>query len=306
MDAPSHFDQPVREFLSYLKIEIGAAAATIEAYGRDLRDLVGDLTSRNVTSPQQVTPQHLVQHVRWLAREQNLEPSSITRHLSTIRVFFRFLHGNGRINEDPTRLLERPTQWRRLPGVLSPQQMRDLLTAPSPDMGRLWLRDKAMLELMYAAGLRASEVADLNLSDYNAKVGVVLVTGKGSRQRIVPVGIPAQEAVNQYVNGLRSDLIMRYSDGRDHGRLLLSQWGRPLERVAVWQIVRRCAKYGGLHKVHPHMLRHSFATHLLGGGADLRVVQELLGHADIATTQIYTHVDRTRLREVIARHHPRP
>jgi integrase/recombinase XerD len=168
-----------------------------------------------------------------------------------------------------------------------------------------WQRDKAMLELMYAAGLRASEVGSLRVSDYNTTLGVVLVTGKGQKQRMVPIGKPARNAVERYLEELYP-MLTRFGDQRDKGRLLLSNTGRPLERVAVWQIVRKCALLAGLEHVHPHKIRHSFATHLLAGGADLRVVQDLLGHADIATTQIYTHVDRSRLRDVVQRHHPRP
>jgi len=305
MDQPSPFDQPVREFLAYLKVEVGAAAATIEAYGLDLRDLLEHLTVLGIDQPQHITAKHMAEHMRWLYRERSLQPSSITRHLATLRVFFRFLEANGRIARNPTQLLDRPTQWKRLPGVLTPKQMKDLLAVPTPEHGRLWLRDKAMLELMYAAGLRASEVGALRVNEYNATLGVVLLTGKGSKQRMVPIGTPARDAIEQYMHELREHLT-RHNDGRDMGRLLLSQSGRPLERVAVWQIVRKCARLAGITKAHPHMLRHSFATHLLAGGADLRVVQDLLGHADIATTQIYTHVDRSRLREVIRLHHPRP
>jgi integrase/recombinase XerD len=187
---------------------------------------------------------------------------------------------------------------------MSPKQMKALLAAPTPESGRLWLRDKAMLELMYAAGLRASEVGALRTNEYNATLGVVLVTGKGQKQRMVPIGKPARTAVERYREELYPTLV-RFGDRRDNGRLLLSNTGRPLERVAVWQIVRKCALLVGLEYVHPHKIRHSFATHLLVGGADLRVVQDLLGHADIATTQIYTHVDSSRLRDVVRQHHPR-
>lgn len=201
-----------------------------------------------------------------------------------------------------------------MPGVLSPRQMKSLLDAPltmakNIDEGSantdLWIRDRAMLELMYAAGLRASEVGALRLNEYNPTLGVVLVNGKGNKQRLVPIGKPSMQWADRYLKEVREPLMSRFMDGRDQHRLLLSNNGRPLERIAVWQIVRRCANAAGLHEVHPHMLRHSFATHLLAGGADLRVVQELLGHADIATTQIYTHVDRSRLRDVVKKHHPR-
>ena len=305
MASPCPFAQPVRDFLVYLRVEAGLAAATLDAYGRDLAELVRSLQAQRISDPSRVTPGHLIEHVRALHRVRKLQPSSIARHLATIRVFFRFLKASGLIEDDPTRLLETPTRWKRLPGVLSPKQMRALLDAPTAEQGRLWRRDKAMLELMYAAGLRASEVGELGLREYNPTLGVVLVTGKGGKQRIVPVGAPAREAVDAYLDELRPALT-RFGDDRDQGKLLLSHTGRPLERVAVWQIVRRAAGRAGLRDVHPHMLRHSFATHLLAGGADLRVVQELLGHSDISTTQIYTHVDRSRLREVVRKHHPRP
>lgn len=304
MKATSHFARPVRDFLSYLRIEAGLAPATLDAYQRDLDDLLTFLGPDRVSIPEGVTPHHLAAHIRHLHRHRNLQPSSIARHLTTLRVFFRFHQANGAIEDNPARLLEPPTRWKRLPGVLSPNKMKKLLSAPHPDSGRLWLRDKAMLELMYAAGLRATEVALLRLTDYNPTLSVLLVSGKGSKQRLVPIGRPAREWTDRYLSELR-DHLTRFSDQRDRGQLLLSNNGRPLERIAVWQIVRRLADSAGLREVHPHMLRHSFATHLLSGGADLRVVQELLGHADIATTQIYTHVDYTRLREVIRKHHPR-
>lgn len=303
--AASLFEQPVREFLTYLKVEAGLAPATLRAYALDLRDLSQHMADAGVEQPGAVQPRHLAEHVRYLHREREMEPTSIARHLATLRMFFRFLVANRQIEEDPTRLLETPTRWKRLPGVLTPKQMKDLLKTPDAESGRLWLRDKAMLELMYAAGLRASEVGALRVNEYNATLGVLTVTGKGSKQRLVPIGRPAQEWVQRYLDELRGELT-RFGDGRDERRLLLSNTGRPLERVAVWQIVRRLAHKAGLRNVHPHMLRHSFATHLLIGGADLRVVQELLGHSDIATTQIYTHVDRSRLREVVRKHHPRP
>jgi len=324
----SRFAQPAREFFVYLRVEAGLAPATLEAYERDLRDLEEHLATLGVSEPARVTPRHLAEHVRYLSREREMQATSIARHLATLRVFFRFLKAQGQLTEDPTRLLETPTRWKRLPGVLSPGQMRKLLDAPHPDCGRLWLRDKAMLELMYAAGLRASEVGALRVRDYHDTVGVLLVNGKGAKQRLVPIGKPAQEWTQRYIDELRGQLLagaigsapsavgpkaptahgpqpIAHSQ-RPDDHLLLSNTGRPLERIAVWQIVRRCARRAGLGKAHPHMLRHSFATHMLVGGADLRVVQELLGHCDIATTQIYTHVDRSHLRAVVRKHHPRP
>ena len=305
MAETSPYERPVRDFLTYLRVEAGVARATLDAYRRDINDLVTFLAQRGLYRPARVRPADLAEHIRYLHRERNRQPASVARHLTTIRMFFRYLAANGQVDDDPTRLLEPPTRWRRLPGVLSPKQMRALLDAPTPDHGALWLRDKAMLELMYAAGLRATEIAALPVDAFNATLGVVLVTGKGGKQRVVPIGRPAQQWVERYRTELRSTLV-RYGDGRDEGRMLLSRTGRPLERVAVWQIIRRVAARAGVTDIHPHMLRHSFATHMLIGGADLRVVQELLGHSDIATTQVYTHVDRGHLKEVVQRHHPRP
>jgi integrase/recombinase XerD len=305
MAARCPFQQSLRDFLAYLRVEAGLAPATLEAYRRDLRDLVKDIEPNHPSGAASVTPADLADHLRRLHTERGMQASSITRHLASVRMFFRYLLANGRISEDPTRLLERPTRWRRLPGVLSPRQMKKLIDAPGPETGRLWQRDRALLELMYAAGLRASEVGAMRISEYNSTLAVLLIHGKGNKQRVVPIGQPAQRAADAYLAELRP-LLLERRHGRDCGRFLLSATGRPLERVAVWQIVRRHAARAGMANVHPHMLRHSFATHLLTGGADLRVVQELLGHADISTTQIYTHVDRTQLKEVIRRHHPRP
>lgn len=298
------FDRPVHDFLAYLRVEAGLATATLDAYRRDLRDCFADLVAHGITTLSAIGPQHLIDHLRRLRTDRQMQASSIARHLAAIRVFFRFVVANGFLTENPTDLLEPPTRWKRLPGVLSPQQMRRLLDAPQPEHGPLWLRDKAMLELMYAAGLRASEVGALRLDQVHESISVLTVTGKGNKQRLVPIGRPAMEWTRRYRAECRT-VLARELDGRDDHRLLLSNTGRPLERVAVWQIVRRNASRAGLKEAHPHMLRHSFATHLLTGGADLRVVQELLGHSDIATTQIYTHVDRSRLRDVMKAHHPR-
>ena len=301
----SGFDRPVRDFLTYVRIEAGLAPATLEAYGRDLGDLVASFVSNGIDSIDAVEPNDVADHLRGLSRDRGLEPTSITRHLATARVFFRRLCANGRIKRDPARLLERPTKWKRMPGVMSPVKMRRLVEAPQPEHGRLWVRDRAMLELMYAAGLRASEVTAIRLDEFHEQLASLTVTGKGSKQRVVPIGDPAVKWTLKYLEEVRPNLL-RFDDGRDRSHLMLSFSGRPLERVAVWQIVRKYAAVAGLDDVHPHKLRHSFATHLLMGGADLRVVQDLLGHADIGTTQIYTHVDRTQLREVVKSHHPRP
>ena len=301
----SNYDQQVRDFFGYLRVEAGLSPATLEAYRRDLGVLRNKIVAEAINCASEVTPSLLAAHIRWLHKDKGLQPSSIARHLSTIRMFFRFLQASHKIEHDPARLLETPTRWKRLPDVLSPQKMKKLIEAANPDSGKLWQRDRALLELMYAGGLRASEVAGVKPDDFKESLGVVLVTGKGSKDRLVPIGKPAREAIEAYIEELRPHLL-RFDDGRDEGKLLLSNTGRPLERVAIWQIVRKAAKRAELGHVHPHTLRHSFATHLLAGGADLRVVQELLGHSDIGTTQVYTHIDRSQLKAVVAKYHPRP
>jgi integrase/recombinase XerD len=301
-----------RQFLTYIRVECGLSANTLEAYSRDLGELLIDLQENGVQAAGAILPRQLSQHVSGLRTRRGLASSSIVRHIATVKVFCRWLQARGFIADNPAEILERPTRWRHLPGILSPLQLKALLAAPRPPEagGRdapsrvpLWLRDRAMLELMYASGLRASEVGAVQLTDLHETLGVVRLSGKGNKQRLVPVGRPAAEAIKRYLAECRP--LLARPDGRDKGRLLLSRSGRPLERVAVWQIVKRHARAAGLKNVHPHVLRHSFATHLLAGGADLRVVQELLGHSDIATTQIYTHVDRSHLKEVHRRHHPR-
>jgi len=297
-------DRAVDSFMSFARVEAGLAESTLEAYGRDLSVMCAFLVAQGVRTPGEVTMEHLAGHLRHLARDRGLDARTIVRHLATMRVIFRWLHANFRIEKDPARLLERPTTWKKLPGTLTPGQMKRLVEVPCEEHGTLWLRDRAMLELMYAAGLRASEVGALKVNDYEPKLAIVKVTGKGNKQRIVPIGAPAVATVDRYLAELRPHLV-RHGDGRDRFRLLLSATGRPIERVAVWQIVKRNAALAGLGKVHPHLLRHSFATHLVAGGADLRVIQELLGHADIGTTQVYTHVDRTHLRDTVKAFHPR-
>jgi len=304
------FDRARRAFLTYIRVECGLRPNTLEAYGRDLRDLFADLRERGRADLAGATPRDLAEHLASMKSRHGLSGATIARRLACMRTFFRFLRAEGALEEDPTEWLDRPTQWKRLPHVLSPRQIRAMIDSTDLDAQAsrpgpaLWMRDRALLELMYGCGLRASEVADACVDDVSDTLGVIKATGKGDRQRLVPMGRPAQQAIDRYLSDCRPTLLR--PDGRDQGRLLLSRTGRPLERVAVWQIVKRRANAAGLKNVHPHMLRHSFATHLLIGGADLRVVQELLGHADIATTQIYTHVDKSRLKDVHQRFHPRP
>lgn len=293
-------------FLVYLRVECGLRPATLEAYGSDLAELMLDLAGAGVRTCEDITPRMLVDHVAQLSADRKLSGATVARHIATTKVFCRWLHARGEATTNPSDHLDQPTRWKHLPNVLTPRQVKQLLAAPQPgdaDAPPLWLRDRALLELLYASGLRASEAGSVGVDDLQETLGVVRVLGKGGKERLVPVGRPARQAIADYLADCRPQLVR--PDGRDKGRLLLSRTGRPLERVAVWQIVKKAALVAGLTHVHPHALRHSFATHLLAGGADLRVVQDLLGHADIATTQIYTHVDAARLKGVHQRHHPR-
>ena len=302
-EAPE-FDRAVDAFVAYVRVEAGLSPATLEAYARDLRTMVTRLAASGLRAPDDVTVDHLAAHVRWLGTDGGLDPRSIVRHLATMRVFFRWLHANTRIRRDPARLLERPTTWKRLPGTMTPGQMKRLVEAPSPETGALWLRDRAMLELMYAAGLRASEVGSVRLNQWFPTMSTVTVLGKGGKERMVPVGVPAARALTRWLETQRPDIVKGNEIQAGH-RLFVSNRGKPLERVAVWGLVKKYAAVAGLHDVHPHVLRHSFATDLLRGGCDLRTVQEFLGHAMVVTTQIYTHVDKSRLRDTVRRFHPR-
>lgn len=304
------------DFLVYLRIECGMRPATIESYGRDLRDFLTDLAAAGVTGVGGIAADHVHSHIMGLRSSRRMEASSVARHLATLRVFCRWLCANGKIATNPALAVDPPTRWKRLPETMSLAQVKALIEAPKPETLQhgeskkrakpeppLWLRDRAMLELLYSSGLRATEICTITLRSVDPSIGGVLVTGKGNKQRLVPIGVPARRAIDEYLKECRPQLLR--PDGRDAGRVFLSKTGGPLERVALWQIVRKHAKAAGLRDVHPHTLRHSFATHMLVGGADLRVLQELLGHADIATTQIYTHVDRSHLRSVHKKFHPR-
>lgn len=295
------FTPPLREFLTYCRIECGFAEATLDAYGGDLRELAAWLTERGCTDWADLTFPLMTEHLRYL-HERGLATASVSRHVATFRVFGRFLVAREHVEADPAELLRQPHDWNQLPDVLGRQQMQRLLDAPDPEHP-LYLRDVAILELLYASGLRASELAGLEMDHLHRDLGVARVFGKGRKERVVPVGEPALIAIDRYRGELRPVLL---KPERPTNRLYLSRTGRPLERVALWQIVKKHAKTAGLSEVHPHTLRHSFATHLLGGGADLRAVQEMLGHANIKTTQVYTHVDRGHLQRVIDECHPRP
>lgn len=290
----------LERFHEYLGLEEGDSPRTLEAYGRDLSRLAEWATMKGVPSPSPLTPQLLREFVYHL-KDIGLSPASIRRSVSAIRTYFKFLVGEGQLQADPSERLEAPKKWRTLPEVLSVQEVSRLLGSVSIDE-RLAFRDRALLELAYGAGLRVSEWIGLGTQDVLLEDGVARVFGKGSKERLVPIGRAAIGAVGMYVRELRP----RLEKGEGKGRLFLNARGRPLSRMGAWKILRKYVDLAGITKhVSPHTLRHSFATHLLEGGADLRAVQEMLGHADISTTQIYTHVDREYLRSVHKQFHPR-
>jgi len=297
----SALEPAVRDFLSYCRIECGFAKATLEAYARDLIDLWRWMQQQGHQSWDALNLDTIGQHLRYL-EARGLEVSSIARHVATLRVFGRFIEARGYAEKNPAELISRPSAWKRLPAVMGSEQIQQLIDAPRPG-DPLYLRDVALLELLYACGLRASEAAEMTLPQVNFTLAIVRVIGKGNKERIVPIGKPALRALQRYLDELRPSLL---KPDKPTDCVFLSRTGGPLTRVVIWQVVKRHAKRAGLVGVYPHMLRHSFATHLLSGGADLRVVQEMLGHANITTTQIYTHVDRTRLKEIVTRFHPRP
>lgn len=305
-DLPEPHQRHLRAFLTFLRVECGLSHNTRLAYARDLRDLAQDLTDNGTSDPVDVHARALADHLGRLSRERDFTHASLARHLAAIRAYCRWLNARGVLDEDPTEPLLRPARWRRLPKTLSPTQIQALIEAPhaaSHAKGPpLWLRDRAMLELMYACGVRASEICDLADDDPVRDVAILRVRGKGDKERVVPMGMPAVHWIARYRTECRPELARKANNL--HGRLFLSRTGRPLERTAVWVIVRRWATRAGLKGIHPHMLRHSFATHLMTGGADLRVVQEMLGHASLATTEIYTHLDGDRLHDTISKHLP--
>ncbi|MCM8794823.1 MAG: site-specific tyrosine recombinase XerD [Candidatus Omnitrophica bacterium] len=283
--------------MDFLRLERGLSDNTIAAYERDLRQFAGEFSCRH---PSAVSRSDILDYLMKL-KDSHLTPSSIARKLVAIKVFYRFFLAEGLLKTDPASVIESPRLWKGLPEVLSVEEVERLLKAV-PMKESKGIRDRAILELLYASGLRVSEAASLKVSDINAEAGFLRCIGKGGRERVVPVGQHALRWITKYLQEVRP-LLGAKSDSKN---LFLNRFGKPLSRQTVWILLTHYAKQGGIKKsISPHTLRHSFATHLLEAGADLRVVQELLGHATIATTQIYTHVDKARLKSIHARFHPR-
>ncbi len=292
---------PVGPFLHYLMAECGVSPHTLAAYRSDL---MGFIRWRKAKAPDELAKLDAIKMADYVdsMHRAKLSPSTICRRLASLSTFFRFLVLEGRVSENVAKLLIAPAVWDRLPTVLSPAAACRLLEWPSA-LTRLGRRDRAILETLYATGCRASEVVGLRPGDLDLIKGTARCVGKGNKERQVPLGSSAIAALKRYLEQDRPALVARRPDTET---VFVAKSGRPLSRIALWQIIKRHALASGLNAdVSPHTLRHSFATHLLAGGADLRAVQEMLGHASIATTQIYTRVELSRLREVHARFHPR-
>jgi integrase/recombinase XerD len=290
----------IDNFCDALWLEDGLAKATLDSYRSDLGRLAGWLAEHGHEALLDIRETTLTAFIAHLARQTRA--SSQARYLSTLRRFYRWQVGRGRIVSDPTLKLANPSLPSRLPKVMSEKQVESLLDAPDLDTP-LGLRDRAMLETIYATGLRVSELVNLKLHEVSLADGVLRALGKGSKERLVPLGQLAIEWIKRYLNEARPDIL----HGQPSDALFVTARGGAMTRQAFWQLIKRYALVAGIDpaKLSPHVLRHAFATHLLNHGADLRVVQLLLGHADISTTQIYTHVARERLKSLHAEHHPR-
>lgn len=289
----------INDYLAYLHLERGLSPTTRSSYRLDLALFSAFLAARGIGAFSRVQPVHVRGFLQFLRASRS--PATVARKLAAVKGLFRFLEAQQVVPRSPTAFIETPRLWQRLPRTLNLAEVERLLAAVKAE--GLGMRDLAMLELLYGAGLRVSELVSLDLESCNLDAGFIRCIGKGNKERIVPLGKRAGEAITRYLKTERPRLMRR----RAADALFLNRGGGRLTRQRVWQILRRCAGAGLLRgPIGPHTLRHSFATHLLERGADLRTVQELLGHANIATTQRYTHVDRARLKAVHERFHPRP
>lgn len=297
---PKTVNRYIDEYLNFLAVERGVSLNTLDAYSRDLNRFAEFLNGRGIDTLQSITSNDTVSFLGSL-RADGLAANSVNRTLAAIRGFYKYLFRENRIVENPVANIELAKVWLRLPDTLSKEEMTHLLDQPGTETP-LGVRDRAMLELMYATGIRVTELVSLTLNSVNWQVGYLHVVGKGNKERIVPAGQDALACLTRYVEHGRPKLLR----DKTSNVLFINRSGRGLTRQGFWKILRKYAtKAGVAKKIHPHTFRHSFATHLLEGGADLRSVQVMLGHADISTTQIYTHVTRERLKDIHKRYHPR-
>lgn len=291
----------VAAFLTFCRVEKGLSANSLDAYRRDMASLDGWAAQRKLGANHLFSADELRAYIDWLSLKKRLQSRSIARHITTLRSLHKFLLEQSVIETDPTEFLASPKQWSTIPKFLNVPEIAKLLDAPSPD-DPVGMRDRAMLQLLYASGLRVSELCGVQVSDVERTMGVIRVAGKGNKQRLVPVGLSAVQAIDRYLESGRPAILKR----RSSKYLFVTGLGGKLTRQGFWKLLGLYGLKAGIgRKLTPHVIRHSFATHLLEGGADLRSLQSMLGHADISTTQIYTHVARSRLRQTIDKHHPR-
>ncbi|MDR0933036.1 MAG: site-specific tyrosine recombinase XerD [Victivallales bacterium] len=297
------FERDFKDFIRFLTIERGLSRNTADAYRRDLEDFANYLSDRNIDSFRLASRENIVDYLNFEHEERAMEPATIARRLVAIKMLFRHFEDEELIEKNPAELLDSPKLWRTLPDFLTVNEVDAFLNAYSEDGDPLELRNRTMLELLYASGLRVSELTDLRLNAVNFEDRIVRVIGKGSKTRVVPTGDVAIALLQRYITTARPILAAKNPSSP---LLFLSRNGRKLDRERIWSIVKEASIIAGIRKnLHPHTLRHSFASHLLANGADLRVIQEMLGHADIGTTEIYTHVDAARLHEIHRKFHPR-
>ncbi|MHC4181850.1 MAG: site-specific tyrosine recombinase XerD [Planctomycetota bacterium] len=292
-------EELVESFLNYLIVECGLSENTIKGYKSDLRNFSNYLKNRGIKRFQDLRANMIINYIE-KEKQRGLSENSISRSLVTVKMFYKYMITEGKISRNPMSSISSPRLRKHLPEVLHYKAVEKMLQVPDCNE-KLGIRDKAILELMYATGARVSEVASIKVSWVSLDYGFIRCQGKGSKQRIVPIGTKAVNSVKRYLQDVRPLL----SKGKDGETLFLSRTGKTLRRENIWELVKKYAKCAGIKNVSPHTLRHSFATHLLEGGADLRSVQEMLGHANISTTQIYTHVDRKYLKSVHQKFHPR-
>ena len=291
----------IEEFLGYLSVERGLSNNTLSSYKRDLSNFFGYIKKRRIVSIDKVTRQ-MITSFMLSEKDRGLSANSISREVACLKSFFKFLVRENKIKDNITSVIESPKLWKKLPSALDLSEVEKLLKAPNirEPMG---VRDKAMLELIYATGMRVSELINLKMDDLNMGVGFIKCLGKGQKERVVPFGSKAREWLVRYLDKGRASFLKK----KVSNFLFLTRLSRPMSRQMFWKIIKKYAVEARIKKdIMPHSLRHSFATHILERGADLRVVQEMLGHSDISTTQIYTHINKERLKSIHHKFHPRP
>jgi integrase/recombinase XerD len=290
----------LEDFIQFLAVERGLSENTLMAYQRDLQKYMRYLTDQGIGDLQKVQRKHITEYL-FFQKNQHLATSSICRSLSAVKMFHRFLVRESLLKEDPTTLIETPKQWKRIPEVLTKAEVETMIKVAHGDQWQQ-VRDRAILELFYASGMRVSELSQLRMEHVNLEIGYIRCVGKAQKERLIPIGRQAREALARYCVMARP----QYTRSDSPADVFLSRLGKRLSRQSIWKLIKHYARKANISKViKPHTLRHSFATHLIEHGADLRSVQEMLGHADISTTQIYTHVDKERLKTVHQKYHPR-